>query len=342
MTGRLLLDHVGPQISLQDRGRPGLMRYGIPPSGPMARICHRVLSSALGGENLTCIEASLGGLTAIWHGPPVTAAFVGGRFDIALGEQVLAPWSVFEISPGQSLKVKAGKAGAWGYLGLLGDWDVPSWQGSASAHVPSAINGAMLTSGAEIRIQNPKMIPSLKATLPVPDFAEAPTHLDIVMGPQDGFFDPETQKTLLQSPFKVSARGDRMGRRLVGERLPINGTLTMPSEALMRGAVQIAGDLQPTILLADHQTTGGYPKIATLSTASTEKFVQARPGDPIQFRAICVEEAIQSRRKLEREVVRYLAQIPTYRGSLQERLARSNLISGVINAQKDPAQTSSD
>jgi allophanate hydrolase len=121
-----------------------------------------------------------------------------------------------------------------------------------------------------------------------------------------------------------------MGVRLDGPHLELDGALSIPSEPIVRGAVQVSGDGIPTVLLADHGTTGGYPKIATLITADQSQFAQKRAGEPVQFRAISPEDAVTATRQAFALKDAYLHEISQPRGTLAQRLMRENLVSGVI------------
>jgi allophanate hydrolase len=134
----------------------------------------------------------------------------------------------------------------------------------------------------------------------------------------------------LAEKFVLSEAYDRMGVRLKGAMLPVKGALDMPSEAVLRGSVQVAGDGVATVMLADHGTTGGYPKIATVIGADLDGLVQRRSGDTIEFVDISAEDSVLAARKSYAGLKDYLAEIGTPRGSLEERLMRANLISGVF------------
>jgi allophanate hydrolase len=117
--------------------------------------------------------------------------------------------------------------------------------------------------------------------------------LHAVPGPQDRFFDPPVLDRLFQRTFHLSAAFDRMGIRLDGPALPPREALSIPSEPIVRGSVQVSGDGVATILMADHQTTGGYPKIATVLDDDLDAFAQCRPGQPIAFRPVTAAEAVE-------------------------------------------------
>jgi allophanate hydrolase len=116
------------------------------------------------------------------------------------------------------------------------------------------------------------------------------------MGPQERFFGAEARAAFLGDVFRVTDAGDRMGVRLRGPKLMPEEALSIPSEPILRGSVQVAGDGVPAVLMADHGTTGGYPKIATVIGADQDGFAQLRPRDAVVFRAVTPEAAVGAAR----------------------------------------------
>jgi allophanate hydrolase len=118
------------------------------------------------------------------------------------------------------------------------------------------------------------------------------TEIAATLGPQDRFFAADQIATFESAIWRLSGAYDRMGVRLTGPLLPPDAPLDMPSEPVARGSVQVAGDGVATVLLADHQTTGGYPKLATVLDADLDRFAQLRPGDAFRFRLVTAEGAL--------------------------------------------------
>jgi allophanate hydrolase len=152
----------------------------------------------------------------------------------------------------------------------------------------------------------------------------------VVLGPQTAQFVQEAAATLFNETFTVTAAFDRMGMRLAGPALPLKDALSIPSEPIVRGSMQVGGDGVMSVLLADHQTTGGYPKIATVVSADIDAVSQLRPQDCLRFQSISAEEGVQVARAHERAKRQYLGMVSLPGGSLDERLMRENLISGVV------------
>lgn len=290
MTAVLSVVAAGPLVSVQDGGRAGLMRYGVPHSGPMDRGAFAAANLALGNRgDAPVIEISLGGLTLECLDGEVGFALTGGGFIADHGKQRIGSWSMATLRAGERLVIRRGPWGSWCYLAFAGRMQVPEWLGSAATHWVSNLGGGRIMAGTRLEIADPA--PCAPRAIPCPVQARARPLLHVTLGPQQRFFAPETLARLTAGPWRVTGAGDRMGVRLDGPRIAPAATLDMPSEPVSRGSIQVAGDGVATLLMADHQTTGGYPKIATVLDADLDGFAQLRPGDALAFRAISPEQA---------------------------------------------------
>lgn len=290
---RIRIEQAGPYVTFQDGGRPGHMRYGVSASGPMDRAAFTAANLAIGNNlNETCIEISMGGITLQCLSGSITLAINGGQFTVEHDGDLHQSGIVLTVKAGQSLSVRPGKSGSWCYLACAGQLDVPHWLGKTATHALSGLGGGVLTAGQEINISSPRTMPELEGSIAPFTARSFGRHLRVVLGPQDQHFTSQAIKKLLGSEFTLSDAYDRMGVRLNGPKLEISGSLSLPSEPIIKGSVQVAGDGVPTILLADHQTTGGYPKIATIVSADLDDFAQLRPRQKIRFRAIDPDDAI--------------------------------------------------
>ena len=331
MSASFRVDFAGPLISVQDRGRSGFLRFGVTESGPMDRVAFEILSQALGASpGFRAIEVSVGGVSLTCLSGAVTCGVVGGEFDIRIDGKVQPAWSIFSLTEGQVLTVRPGLSGSWCYLGFCGSLDSPDWLGSHAAHLASGLCGRAVQSEDQITISNAELRRELHAALPIPDFSRADRYVRIVPGPQDHLFAQETMELLIQERFSVTQDYDRMGFRLSGPNLTPQNALSIPSEALIRGSVQVPGHGDPLILMADHQTTGGYPKMATVISADIDRLAQVRSGDNIRFKFVSVTQAIAATRKSRARRDAYIETLADYRGSLSDRLMRMNLISGAV------------
>lgn len=284
---------VGPHVSIQDGGRPGLMRYGVPASGPMDRFSAAAANVALGNPSgAPLVEASMGGLALECLEGAVTVAVAGGGFLVDNAGEKPGCWAAFTVRAGETLSIRPGHWGCWTYLAFAGRLEAAAWLGSVSTHSQSGFGGGRLAAGAGLTVRDPEIRPDREGPIPFPVGARARSTIDVVVGPQERFFPAGAVETLLSAPFRLTDAYDRMGVRLAGPALPPDGALAIPSEPIVRGSIQVSGDGAATVLLADHQTTGGYPKIATLLSDEVDGFAQLRPRDPVAFKAVTPETAV--------------------------------------------------
>ena len=323
------ISFAGPLVTFQDIGRPGNMRYGVSASGPMDIVSFEAANAVLGNDTKqTAIEISLGGLILQCHEGSITLAITGGDFLIEYQGQKISSWTVLTIQKGERLSVRAGKSGSWAYLAFSGKLNVKDWLNSSSTHSTSGFGGGVLKTGQKFTLtdasnQENRIGPILKPNFYTNDLIHA------VLGPQDQYFMNTAIKIFSDSIFKVSDNYDRMGMQLTGPKLELKSALSIPSEPVVKGSIQVSGDGIPTILLADHQTTGGYPKIATVISSDINRLVQLRSNQNVEFILINSNEALQKTRKFLDMKEKYLQKISTSRGTLEQRLMSENLIGGV-------------
>lgn len=323
------ISFAGPLVTFQDIGRPGNMRYGVSASGPMDIVSFEAANAVLGNETKqTAIEISLGGLILQCHEGSITLAITGGDFLIEYQGQKISSWTVLTLQKGERLSVRAGKSGSWAYLAFSGKLNVKDWLNSSSTHSTSGFGGGVLKTGQKFTLtdasnQANRIGPILKPNFYTNDLIHA------VLGPQDQYFMNTAIKIFSNSIFKVSDNYDRMGMQLTGPKLELKSALSIPSEPVVKGSIQVSGDGIPTILLADHQTTGGYPKIATVISSDINRLVQFRSNQSVKFVLINSNEALQKTRKFLDMKEKYLQKISTSRGTLEQRLMSENLIGGV-------------
>ncbi|MAM62890.1 biotin-dependent carboxyltransferase family protein [Maritimibacter sp. UBA3975] len=332
---RLRVEAAGPHVSLQDAGRFGWMRYGVPASGPMDRFAHAAANLALGQPSgATAIEVSMGGLSLSCREGAVSIAVCGGGFTLDHDGTRRDGWAVLRLEPGQTLAIRAGTWGSWCYVAVAGDLVCERWLGRAATHAVSGFGGGRLVAGQDVIVRDAWVTQDREGAIPAPGPPTAPLRLSAVAGPQEALFAPGALDRLTGETFRVTSAFDRMGVRLDGPELPLRDALSIPSEPLLRGAVQVAGDGVASVLLADHQTTGGYPKIATLLSTETDRLAQARPGDTLRIALVDPEKAVALARVALAERRRSLDEIGKPRGSLAQRLVETNLISGVTDGRE--------
>jgi len=329
---RFKVTFAGPLVSFQDAGRTGHMRFGVPASGPMDRFAFTAAHTMLGNPpDGTAIEVSLGGLVLECTEGEVTCALAGGGFAMTASGADAVGWQVVTVRKGDRITLRAGPWGSWSYLTFAGQIVAEQWLGHTATHTLSGLGGGTLASGDTFDVKDPATRPTRVGRYDCPDIARPLPDVRIVIGPQEQHFAPGAVDALITSPYQMTEAFDRMGVRLDGPLLPPRNALSIPSEPILRGSIQVAGDGVPVVLLADHQTTGGYPKIATVLSRDTDRLAQLRAGAAIRFRAVSAPEAITLARQDHEIRQAALTTLATPRATLDQRLMQANLISGVTD-----------
>lgn len=328
----LKIVHAGPLVTIQDAGRPGNLRFGVPRSGPMDRPAFAVANALLGNpEGAAGVEISLGGLTLECKDGSVTVAVAGGSFRVLLDGKPLKTWGAVTLRPGCKLAITPGANGSWTYLAVAGQLRSKRWLGSAATHSTSGFGGGALKSGETLVVEAAEERTERERELAPPAWLQPKTDIAVVLGPQDRHFSAATVQALTSEPFALTDAFDRMGVRLAGPSLTPSVALDIPSEALSRGSIQVAGDGVASVLLADHQSTGGFPKIATLVSCEVDRFAQLRSKDTVRFRAVTPAEAVALARAETVRLAELVAEAAKPPASLLSRLLTANLIDGVVS-----------
>jgi len=289
MTGIRIL-RAGPLATLQDTGRPGLLRYGIAASGPMDGTAFRRAGDWLGGAGSTGIEFTTAGLSLAVDDAPLGIAWDGGQLTASIdGKSVLWPGRAV-LKPGSVLDITPGASGNYGYLRFDRELDVPPVLGSrATSSIAGlgGLEGRALRAGDTIPLGI--AVSKVRSAHPRPsDPVDGP--MRIVWGLHADTFAPETRAAFLAATFTVTPALNRMGVRLTDTAKVFGNRtiLSLVSDAVVPGDIQILGDSTPIVLMRDHQPTGGYPRIATIVSADLDRFAQLRPGSPVRFQPIRV------------------------------------------------------
>ena len=186
--------------------------------------------------------------------------------------------------------------------------------------------------GQEFVVDDAAVNEDLHGDIAMPQGVSPSSPFRVVLGPQDRHFPKAAIDALCADEFTITEAYDRMGMRLSGTALKPASSLDMPSEPIMKGSIQVPGDGMPTVLLADHQTTGGYPKIATVVSADLDRLVQLRSGGRIRFQRVTPDAAVAAARTASAELAQAMANAVQRAGSLSERLYSANLVGGVVDA----------
>lgn len=282
----------GPYTSVQDRGRFGAQRYGLGTAGAMDGLSLAV-ANALVGQPVGAAAIEIGPLPARFRAVDgaVRLALAGGLRGATIDGRALAFGETAVLAEGEVLALRACAKGVFSYLAFEGGIEAAPVFGSLSVHARSMIGSPFaraLQAGDRLSTGTAGAW-SAERSLAAPARPVGPLH--VVLGPQDDHFAPETIALFLGADWKISPTSDRMGYRLEGPVLAHKGSPNILSDGIANGSVQIPGNGQPLLLLADRGTTGGYPKLATIITPDLGRLAQVSVGATIRFRAVSLAEA---------------------------------------------------
>lgn len=284
----------GPRTTVQDGGRVGQLRYGIPPSGPVDRfafvLANRLVGNADGAAALECTLV----------GPRFEAeaacavAVTGADMPLSLNGREAPRWATVALRAGDVVRVGPARSGVRGYVAVAGGLDVPLVMGSRATYLRGrlgGVEGRALRKDDRLRVF-PAAPPRARRVAPraIPEYGGEPT-LRVVLGPQADRFSKEGVGALLGGSYEMLPQSDRMGARLRGPRIAHTRGHDIISDGIALGSIQVPGDGQPIVLLVDRQSTGGYTKIATVCSFDIGRVGQVKPGQSVRFRAVTVDEA---------------------------------------------------
>jgi antagonist of KipI len=299
----------GPHTTVQDLGRLGHLRSGIPPSGPVDRpsfiAANRLVANA---DNAAGLECTLMG-PRLQAQAPCAVAVTGADMAVTVNGAAAPAWTTLLLLSGDVLKIGAARAGVRGYVAFSGGLDVPLVLGSRATYVRGRMGGVQGRA-----LARDDVLPLAPAPLPrvrrvrrdaVPDWNGEPA-LRVVLGPQADRFTPESIADFLGGLYEMLPQSDRMGARLKGPRIAHARGHDIISDGIAFGSVQVPGDGQPIVLLVDRQSTGGYTKVATVCSFDIARVGQVKPGQRMRFMAVEVADA----HRLLRDADASLAALP--------------------------------
>jgi biotin-dependent carboxylase-like uncharacterized protein len=290
----LLVEDAGPLTTVQDLGRPGYLRVGIPASGPMDREAFLLANRLIGNPDTAA------GLECTLIGPRL--AFTDERL-VAITGADMAPtvngapvpaWQGLRVRAGDVLRLGPARSGVRAYLAIAGGVDTPPVLGSRATYVRGRLGGL---EGRALRKGDRLPLGRVGAARPrrvqperVPSYGGEP-ELAVVLGPQDDRFTGAGIAALFEGPYQMRPQNDRMGARLQGPFIEHTRGHDIISDGVALGGIQVIGEGQPIVLLADRQSTGGYTKIGTVCSFDIGRIAQVKPGGRLHFRRVTVAEA---------------------------------------------------
>jgi biotin-dependent carboxylase-like uncharacterized protein len=347
MTAALRVLAPGLMTTLQDLGRPGWQHLGVPVSGALDHVSLRAANLLAGNvAGVGALEIAYRGPTLRVEADSIRIAVAGGRAPIDIfradGEgsagRRLAPYESARLLRGEVLRIGALSGSVVAYLAVEGGFDIAPVLGSQSTLTRAAIgglDGRALRPGDLLPLKHGSAAERDEVMLPPLDLSPR-VRVRVVLGPQDDHFTPAGLRTLLASTYTVSQASDRMGMRLDGPPLEHSAKgYNIVSDGIAHGSIQVPGNGLPIVLLADRQTTGGYPKVATVISADIPALGRLAPGARIAFEAVDIEAAETAARQLFADIAGFDARLaPVRREAAIDvgRLLGENLVSGVVSA----------
>jgi len=338
-----LLKVVAPGFftTVQDSGRRGYLHAGVPVSGALDRDGF-MLANALVGNDLNAAN-----LEMIGSGPEfevmassVRIALVGGNgtIEIAGREEAIRCDRSVRLTKGEIFRARLSSDSFCSYLAVEGGFDIPLCLGSRSTYTRApgfgGFSGRQLRAGDILEGPNEEAAARTEVMLNAPRKPRFDQPIRVVLGPQDDYFTKEAVQQFLSATYKITPASDRIGFRLEGPLLEHSGDYNLVSDGIVTGSIQVPGSKLPIILLSDAQTTGGYPKIATVISADLPTVGIRRAGREVRFQRVSRDEAEQIRRAEHAELMSMIEAIRPLDG-LQglnlEALYGQNLVDGVID-----------
>jgi antagonist of KipI len=299
MTEMLRVRKPGLLTTVQDLGRPNAVAAGVPPGGAMDRFAHRAANLLVGNdEGAATLECTLSGPDLIaTHSCLV--AITGADFDPHINGRPAQMWTGVFLTEEDELTFNGRRSGGRAYIALAGGIAGDRWLGSLSTNLMVArggMHGRQLLAGDAIAAAGDPSTPTVSGRHLAQHMRPAydDRALQSIPGPHFKRLDTEGRKSLFGSTLRVSRDADRMGYRLEGQALDASGEELL-SFGLTAGAIQVPRSGQPILLMADHQTAGGYPVVAVLAGAALPIAAQLLPGDELSFAEVSIEGALRMR-----------------------------------------------
>ena len=303
----------GINTTFQDQGRENLYHIGIPFSGAMDNRNYLLANKLVGNElNSSVIEFAYQGPLLKYFGEKINIAVTGDvNFTIKRFENEISPncYETFTIENEDELNIISTNKSVYGYLAISGNFDIESQWSSCSTNTKANIganNGQKLEANKKINIShihknlNKKKLNYVNTKL---------ENIRVIKGTNFTYFSEEGRNNFFKKKFIVSKLSDRMGMRLEGFKIENIKNTNIKSEGLVKGVIQVPADGNPIIMLSDHGTIGGYPKIGVVISADYDKLVQLTPGSKIKFKEVDLSSAENLFRLYELENQNLISQI---------------------------------
>lgn len=287
------IEKPGMLTTIQDIGRHGFQQYGVIVSGAMDTLALQTANILVGNaQDEAVLEVTMGGLRFKTDDDCVmamTGAAIQGTIN---GRDPLQSYRPVALKAGDTVQLGPLLSGCRNYIAFGGGIDVPAIMNSKSTYLRAGIGGykgRALKKGDALTVYK-HTAQQVKWQAEPPHYAKKNWTVHVTAGPEWAQFTADSQQQFLTTRYDITAAADRMGYRLKGPPLQRVSAEELLSDAVLFGTIQVSNDAQPTVLLADRQTTGGYPRIAQVIASDLHVFAQMKPGDSIQFECVTLTE----------------------------------------------------
>ncbi len=269
----------GPLTTIQDEGRPGLAALGIGRSGACDRSSYRLANRLVGNaEGAAVLEVTFGGL-ALRAERDLLVVTTGARCAGSFAHNAPA-----HLAAGADLRLGAPATGLRTYVAIRGGIEVDPVLGSRSTDILAGLGPPVIAQGDVLPVGTSQLPAPGVDVAPVAESQGGEVTVPVLPGPRLDWFAPRTWKTLTGQPYTVTTDSNRIGLRLDGAPLERAHQAELPSEGMVRGALQIPPSGRPVLFLADHPVTGGYPVVGYVPDAEVDRCAQLVPGQVVHFR----------------------------------------------------------
>ncbi|MGH9347446.1 MAG: 5-oxoprolinase subunit PxpB [Vicinamibacterales bacterium] len=293
--GGLVVLRPGMLTTVQDLGRWGYQDRGVPVAGPMDAVAHRLANAAVGNAvDAATLEVTLIGPELRFEEEAMIAV-AGADLGATLDSVAIPPCTAVRAPSGATLRFSGRRTGSRAYVAVGGGLDVPRVLGSRATHVLSAMGGHRgrpLVAGDRLPLARRAAVSAPSRPAPARAVATGGVRLRVLPGPQEDDFGESGLEILQRTRFTVSPQSNRMAYRLTGGTIPRATDREMISDATCFGGIQVPPSGEPILLMADRQTSGGYPQVATVVAADLPLAGQLAPGDWVEFRVCSRREAL--------------------------------------------------
>ena len=291
----LYIQQAALMMTIQDGGRFGYQRYGMPESGPMDGWAFQAANRLVGNDpGAACVEVGFSS-AEIYLERRCLLALCGAGYRLSVNDRALPLWMGFLGKPGDRILMEKTLGGSWAYLAAAGGIQSELWMGSRSTY-PAAGLGRKLGQGDRLPLGAPSAEAELFSgcffpTAARPAYSPEPV-IRVIPGPHLAWFTTGSWDSFCQGTYAVSTQSDRMGYRLKGPPLAHQSGADLVSQGMVQGEIQVPGDGQPIVMMPDHPTTGGYACVATVAKADLPLLAQVEPGHGlVRFKPITLDAA---------------------------------------------------